>query len=136
MCGRTRDVAVKLVAYLRLRHAPRSPSLPGDPDLVPRRERTPGWSCGDLTFLHTGGRPPKGSLTGVQNTSKPRLPRAQPGTFQFARDREAPPNGYDVMRMLCRDLRLLLSVTPPSSHPGLESFLAEEGVRLKWSTAV
>lgn len=42
MCGKTRDVAVKLVAYQRLRHTPRSPSLPGDPDLVPRRERTPG----------------------------------------------------------------------------------------------
>lgn len=76
----------------------------------------------------TARRPPKGSLTGVQNTLV--------GTFQFARDREAPPSGHDVTRVLSRNLRLPLSGTPPSSPPGLESFLAEAGVHLKWSTTV
>lgn len=111
--GKTRDVETKSVAYGRPAHAPRSRSLPGAPDPAP-------WIGGEETSLSstqpappdTARRRRRGPLTGAQDTSKPlpMLLQAQPGTFQFARDLEAPPSGRDVTRVLGHRVRLPLSV--------------------------
>lgn len=100
------DPEAKAAAYRRPPRAPHSRLLPGDPGLAPRGKRHVDRSRGDPAFLHTtrpsrdhpaahtGARSP-----GVQNTRELLLLlllQAQPWTFQFARDREAPPSGHDV----------------------------------------
>lgn len=89
---------------------------------IPRRGREDAWIGAEGTSLSstqpapldTARRRRRGSLTGAQNTSKPPWLQAQPGTFQFARDREAPPSGHDVTRVSNRRVRLpLFVVTPP-----------------------
>ncbi|KAL1769657.1 hypothetical protein HispidOSU_003830 [Sigmodon hispidus] len=70
---------------------------------IPRPGRETWWvgAAGtSLSSTRPARRPPHavrggGSLTGAQQ-AKSLLLQVQPGTFQFARDREAPPSGHDV----------------------------------------
>lgn len=84
--------------------APHSRPLPGDPGLAPRGRVHVDRSTGDPTFLHTArssrdrpaARIGAHSPGGIQNTRELLQLQVQPWSFQFARDREAPPSGHDV----------------------------------------